>query len=536
MANPLKLLIIEDSEDDTLLLLHELRLGGYEPLHTRVDAPGQLRDALASETWDIIISDYAMPSFSGLDAVKIVNDSGYDIPFIIVSGAIGEDVAVTVMKAGAHDYLIKGNLKRLVPAIQRELTEAAMRREGAAASRALHESERRFRVILENSRLVAVILDMEWRITFCNNFLLRLTGWEASQVQYGNWFELFVPADFRVASRKTYEELISQGLVPLHSESEILTRQGKLRFILWDNTILRDPQGKVTGIACIGTDITARKHAEIELRKLNEQLEERVRERTLQLETANQELAAYQRQLAAELHRAAEIQADLLPACMPQLPGFEMAARCLPAREVGGDFYDWQELEGGLLTFTLGDVMGKGIPAALLMATVRAILRATARQNPPAEALTITQQALANDLERSESFVTLFHAQLDLQSRRLTYVDAGHGHVFIYRANRAIEELKCDSTPLGIVPDQSYQQRELDFAPGDTLVLFSDGLLDARPDLDLNNNLFAASLIGASNAASMVDRLIALLDLKGVPPDDLTVLVLRCQGERPPGD
>lgn len=124
---PLRVLIIEDSENDAELLLLELRRGGYAPEYERVETPEGLDDALSRQSWDIIISDYAMPRFNGLQALKLTQKKGIDIPFIIVSGSIGENIAVEAMKAGAHDYLMKGNIARLLPAIERELREVNMR-------------------------------------------------------------------------------------------------------------------------------------------------------------------------------------------------------------------------------------------------------------------------------------------------------------------------------------------------------------------------------------------------------------------------
>ena len=128
VTKPLRALIVEDSEDDTELL-RELRRGGYDPFHARVDAPEAMRAELAAKAWDIVFSDFTMPNFNAFDALALLHQTGLDIPFIIVSGTIGEDRAVMAMKAGAHDYILKGNLKRLVPAVERELKEAEVRRE-----------------------------------------------------------------------------------------------------------------------------------------------------------------------------------------------------------------------------------------------------------------------------------------------------------------------------------------------------------------------------------------------------------------------
>ena len=127
MTTPLRVLIVEDSEDDTLLLVNELRRGGFTPDYQQVDTPDEMSNALLAHEWDLIITDHNMPSFNSSDALSIVKQAGLDIPSIIVSGHISDDVAVEAMRDGAQDYVMKDNLKRLVPAIQRELQEAKSR-------------------------------------------------------------------------------------------------------------------------------------------------------------------------------------------------------------------------------------------------------------------------------------------------------------------------------------------------------------------------------------------------------------------------
>src|SRR5574341_70491 len=129
MAKLLRVLIVEDSEDDARLLLRELRRGGYNVTHERVDTAEALNAALDQQVWDIVISDYSLPQFSGPAALALVQKKGLDLPFIIMSGTIGEEIAVETMKAGAHDYIMKNNLARLIPVIERELIEAVNRRD-----------------------------------------------------------------------------------------------------------------------------------------------------------------------------------------------------------------------------------------------------------------------------------------------------------------------------------------------------------------------------------------------------------------------
>ena len=143
----LRALIAEDSEDDVLLLLRVLRKAGYEPVYERVWTAPAMQAALQRQAWDIVISDYEMPNFGGFEALQLLKESGHDLPFILVSAVISEETAVAAMKAGAHDYIMKRNLARLVPAIERELREAQTRRARKAAEAALRQSEEQLRQV-----------------------------------------------------------------------------------------------------------------------------------------------------------------------------------------------------------------------------------------------------------------------------------------------------------------------------------------------------------------------------------------------------
>jgi len=129
VSQPLNVLMVEDSEDDAVILVRELRRGDYDVTFERVDTAAGMSQALATKKWDLVICDYSMPHFSGMDALKLLRETGSDIPFIFLSGTIGEDTAVAALKMGAQDYLMKDNVKRLLPAIQRELGEATRRKE-----------------------------------------------------------------------------------------------------------------------------------------------------------------------------------------------------------------------------------------------------------------------------------------------------------------------------------------------------------------------------------------------------------------------
>jgi len=164
----LRLLMVEDSEDDALLLLRELRRGNYEVSFIRVDTPSAMTKALEKD-WDLVICDYSMPQFNALDALKLLQENELDLPFIIVSGTIGEDVAVAAMKAGAHDYIIKGKLARLIPAVDRELREAKVRQERKKAQEQIKASLREKEVLLKeihhrvknNLQIISSLLNLQ---------------------------------------------------------------------------------------------------------------------------------------------------------------------------------------------------------------------------------------------------------------------------------------------------------------------------------------------------------------------------------------
>ena len=161
MPTPLAVLIVEDLESDAQLLVRLLKKADYELVYEQVETAGQMRAALEKRTWDIVISDYKMPQFDGRAALKLLQETGHDIPFIVVSGTIGEETAVSMMKAGAHDYLIKGDLARFLPAVERELEQSEIRRGRRQAEEALAASEAELRALFASMQDVVLVIDRE---------------------------------------------------------------------------------------------------------------------------------------------------------------------------------------------------------------------------------------------------------------------------------------------------------------------------------------------------------------------------------------
>jgi PAS domain S-box-containing protein len=256
MAIPLNILMVEDLADDAALLVDELKNAGFDPKWTRVEVEKDYLANLGTQL-DIIFSDFSLPRFSTKRALELLQKSGLEIPFIIVSGTIGEERAVESLKSGATDYVLKDHIERLGPVVQRALREARERAERSSAEEKLRESERRFREMLENVGLIALTLDKRGRVKFCNDYLLHTTGWKREEVIGADWFEKFIPGTAPDV-KKVFFETVETGKIPTHYENPIKTRQGDLREIVWNNTILRDATGNISGIASIGEDVTER--------------------------------------------------------------------------------------------------------------------------------------------------------------------------------------------------------------------------------------------------------------------------------------
>src|SRR2546425_12590236 len=159
MGQPLRILIVEDSEDDAELMLRELRRGGFEVTCARVASEEAMSAALEQQKWDLVICDYVLPGFGGLEALALFRSKGFDIPFIVVSGHIGEEIAVAAIQAGADDYLMKDRLARLAPAVRGALKAAEIRRAHQRANEALCEEEERFRQLAENVGAVFFVFE-----------------------------------------------------------------------------------------------------------------------------------------------------------------------------------------------------------------------------------------------------------------------------------------------------------------------------------------------------------------------------------------
>jgi hypothetical protein len=229
-----------------------------------------------------------------------------------------------------------------------------------------------------------------------------------------------------------------------------------------------------------------------------------------------------------ELEQAAEVQRALLPSRWPHLPGYDVAGVCMPARSVGGDFIDWYRTPDGDLAVTLGDVMGKGLPAAIVMATVRGVMRLAGRGAEPGKAVRDAAASLSEDLDETASMVTLCHGRLSPATAVFRFTDAGHGLILLVRADGSVVRPQQGGLPLGVLPDQEWREDRVVLAEGDVVVAFSDGLLElcgGTPETALHE--VAHTVAESASSGDVVRRFTALARSRPVLDDDVAVLVVR---------
>jgi PAS domain S-box-containing protein len=272
MHNPLRVLIVEDVEDDMLLTLRELRRGGYTLDCVRVETPAQMQAELDRQSWDIVIADYTLPAFSAPAALKLLQQRQQDLPFIIVSGTIGEETAVEAMRSGAHDYIIKGNLARLVPAVERELREAADRTKRQKAEQALRESEealresqQQYQALAEASPVGIFRTNALGNCVYVNWQWCEMTGLSFEQAIQRDWSSAVHPDDMGLVLA-AWQNAIQNGL-PFRLEFRFQRPDDRTLWVFGQALPERKQGTEVLGYIGTITDISDRKQAEQKIRE-----------------------------------------------------------------------------------------------------------------------------------------------------------------------------------------------------------------------------------------------------------------------------
>ena len=265
----IKILIVEDSEDDAILLIRWIKKDGLDPIYKRIDSLKAMKAALNKEEWNIILSDYSLSKFNALDALNLLKKNNCEIPFIIVSGTVGEDIAVKTMRKGANDYLMKDNLVRLVPSIKRELQETEIKRERREAMRELVESEKRFKELAELLPAVIVETDSNDKITFANHTFYKLTGYLFKDVNNGMYvYGIIVPEE-----RVNFQENLKKHNGRSTSEYTVLKKNGDIYPVIMYCNDIYNGYDKRIGSRIVMVDLTERKRAEYKIEESYKRLQ-----------------------------------------------------------------------------------------------------------------------------------------------------------------------------------------------------------------------------------------------------------------------
>jgi PAS domain S-box-containing protein len=318
------------------------------------------------------------------------------------------------------------------------------------------EAETRYRTLVEQTPAITYVQEPlessnPKAVTYVSPQYETILGYppESKMIDEEHWLRTIHPEDReRVLAEEARTDQTGE---PFKVEYRVIARDGRVVWVRDEATLVRDEEGHPLYWLGVQYDVTEQKR------------EAQERERIEQ-----------------ELRIARLIQQTLLPKVLPELPGYDVAAYYQPAREVGGDFYDFLELENGRLGLVVGDVTDKGVPAALVMATTRTMLRAAAqRLFSPEEVLRRANDVLVTDIPPN-MFITCLYAILEPGSGRLVYANAGHDPPYLRRSGGDCEELRATGMPLGLMPGMSYEEKEIVLEAGESVLFYSDGLVEAH--------------------------------------------------------
>ena len=298
MDKPIRVLIVDDSEDDGLLLVRNLKNGGFSPSYEQVDTSEAMSKALDNQTWDVILCDNSMPTFDAASALELYKDKGLDLPFIIVSGTIADETAVAAMKAGAHDYIMKGNLARLSSAIDRELREAKNRQERRITEIQLRKSEEKYRALFEDSRDAIYLNNQEGELIDFNLSTLELFGYSREEMLGINTKSVFVnPGKYE----RLKDEIAQKGSVR-EFKAKLRKKDGTEMDCLITSTVRQAKDKSKLGyqgmIRDISELVSSRKQIEKTLNDLRKALGGTIEAMALTVETRDPYTAGHQRRVA----------------------------------------------------------------------------------------------------------------------------------------------------------------------------------------------------------------------------------------------
>jgi PAS domain S-box-containing protein len=427
-----------------------------------------------------------------------------NLPLLVLASG----TTVSLLLFGITSMLVRS--RTLAEHASKDLEEANKELEAYSS-----EAETRYRTLVEQTPAITYVQEPlessnPKAVTYVSPQYESILGYppESKIIDEEHWLRTVHPEDReRVLAEEARTDRTGEHF---RVEYRVIGGDGRVVWVRDEATLVRDEEGQPLYWLGVQYDVTEQKR------------EAQERERIEQ-----------------ELRIARLIQQTLLPKTLPKLSGYDIAAYYQPAREVGGDFYDLFELEDGRLGLVVGDVTDKGIPAALVMATTRTMLRVSAqRLFPPAEVLKRANDVLVADIPPN-MFITCLYAILDTESGRLVYANAGHDLPYLRHSGSDVEELRARGMPLGLMPGMEYEEKETTLKRGESVLFYSDGLVEAH---DPYHEMFGfprlQGLVGThrSGESSLIDFLLSeLTNFTGEDweqEDDITLVTLERSEER----
>jgi PAS domain S-box-containing protein len=484
-----QILVVDDTPANLKLLNEMLTNQGYR---VRPASNGRLAlRSVAAALPDLILLDVRMPDMDGYEVCSRLKSDEYSrgVPVIFISALDSVSDKIKGFEAGGIDYVTKPfqeaevlarvethlSLRRLQKKLeeqnlqlQREIaaricSEEELKRHQehleeriAERTRELNEAVSKYRGIFENSVEGIFQLSPEGSFLSCNPALADILGYEGPDEVIGSISDIGVSLFVHPHRHAELSALFFSKHDVKNFEVELFRKDGSILWALLNIRPLYDEAGNLLFIDGILQDITGRKAAQQAL-----------------LENAR---------IKRELEIAQEIQQSFLPYHLPKLPGLLTACRCVPAANVGGDYYDFFYPSANILDVVIADVAGHSIGSALLMTETRSVLHARAGfENTPGKLLAVVNDLLHEDLSRAELLNSMFYARLDLNNHTLTYASAGHTRSQFFRSrDGSFEELDADGLLMGIRREVFFEEKEIEVAAGDTLLLYTDGISESE--------------------------------------------------------
>lgn len=461
-----KVLVVDDEECVRMVLCSLLEESGFAACSA---GDGVQALAMLDEcTPEIVFTDLNMPVMGGLELIARLKDLVPDVPIVVVSGTGDMQCAIEAIRRGAWEYLIKPvGIDALRHVTNRAMERSLLIRENRAyqerleelvmeRTRELRDSEIRYRTLFESAN-DAIILIQSGCIESCNCRAAEMLGYPQEEI-CGRSLLSFAPPQQLDGScsaevHARHEQLAMAGCAQSY---EWLHKRGNGRYLDTEISLNRLELHGVPHLMAVIRDITERKKAEAAL-----------------LENIC---------IKRDLDMAREIQRSLLPDAPPRIPGIRVACCCSPAASVGGDYYDFFDVQPGVADIVIADVAGHSLGSALLMSEARTVLRAKVRiERPPAMLLSAVNQLLHVDLSRSELQMSAFAVRLDTRDRLLRYANAGHTRPLYFRAaTGSIEELDAEGLLFGVYSEVNFEEKVLQLSAGDILLLHTDGVIDTE--------------------------------------------------------